>query len=140
MAWIPQTSRNQADSGDPEDLVDRTGWASDPEWLWDLNAAWSFNNLYAYYQVNFVDGGWINKSQTDTRADYYLGVNGQPITQFDSYWTDLVGVAYNYDDKLSFTVRVNNPLDHDGSESRYQTERGLSFVGRTITTSFTYRF
>ena len=49
-------------------------------------------------------------------------------------------VAYNFDDRLSFTVRVNNPLDHDGSESRYQTERGLNFVGRTVTTSFTYRF
>tara|TARA_A200000113_G_scaffold56429_1_gene47626 strand:+ start:3747 stop:7010 length:3264 start_codon:yes stop_codon:yes gene_type:complete len=142
LTWrgYQQTSRNQADSGDPADLVDRTGWASDPEWLWDLNASWAFNNVYAYYQVNYVDGGWINKSQTDTREDYYLGVNGQVINQFDSYWTDLVGVAYNFDDRLSFTVRVNNPLDHDGSESRYQTERGLNFVGRTVTTSFTYRF
>jgi len=135
-----QDKRNQADSGDPDDLIDKTGYASDPEWLWDLTVAWSYDDYYAYYQADFVDGGWINKQQTDIRADRYLGKNGRPITEFDSYWTDTIGFVWTPSDDLTFAVRVNNPLDHDGSEGRYQTERRLSFIGRTITTQLTYQF
>jgi len=45
--------------------------ASDPEWSWDLTVGWSYNKFYAYYQADFVDGGYINKQQTDIRADRY---------------------------------------------------------------------
>jgi hypothetical protein len=41
---------------------------------------------------------------------------------------------------MSFSVRVNNPLDHDGSESRYQTERRVSLLGRSVTTQFKLKF
>jgi len=142
VSWrgYQQDKRNQADSGDPADLVDKTGYASDPEWLWDLTVAWSYKNYYAYYQADFVDGGWINKQQTDIRADRYIGKNGQPITEYDSYWTDTIGFVWQPNEDLTFAVRVNNPLDHDGSEGRYQTERRLSFIGRTITTQLTYKF
>ena len=135
-----QDKRNQADSGDPADLIDKTGYAEDPEWLWDLTVAWSYDDYYAYYQADFIDGGWINKQQTDIRADRYLGKNGQPITEYDSYWTDTIGFVWTPMDDLTFAVRVNNPLDHDGSEGRYQTERRLQFIGRTITTQLTYQF
>ena len=142
VSWrgYQQDKRNQADSGDPADLVDKTGYASDPEWLWDLTVAWSYKDYYAYYQADFVDGGWINKQQTDIRADRYIGKNGQPITEYDSYWTDTIGFVWQPNEDLTFAVRVNNPLDHDGSEGRYQTERRLTFVGRTITTQLTYKF
>ena len=142
VSWrgYQQDKRNQADSGDPADLVDKTGWASDPEWLWDLTIAWSYDNYYAYYQADYVDGGWINKQQTDLRYDRYLDVNGNPITQYDSYWTDTIGFVWTPTEDLTLAIRVNNPLDHDGSEGRYQTERGLNFIGRTVTTQLTYNF
>ena len=142
VSWraYQQDQRFVADSGDPADLVDKTGWSSDPEWSWDLTVGWSYNKFYAYYQADFVDGGYINKQQTDIRADRYLGKNGQPITQYDSYWFDTIGLVYRPNDNMSFSVRVNNPLDHDGSESRYQTERRISLIGRTITTQFKLKF
>jgi hypothetical protein len=135
-----QDKRFVADSGDPADLVDKTGYASDPEWSWDMTVGWSYKNWYAYYQADFVDGGYINKIQTDVRADRYIGKNGQPITEYDSYWFDTIGLVYRPNDNMSFSVRVENPLDHDGSESRYQTERQISLIGRTITTQFKLKF
>ena len=142
VSWraYQQDQRFVADSGDPADLVDKTGWSSDPEWSWDLTVGWSYNKFYAYYQADYVDGGWINKQKTDIRADRYLGANGQPITEYDSYWFDTIGLVYRPNDNMSFSVRVNNPLDHDGSESRYQTERRVLLVGRTITTQFKLKF
>jgi hypothetical protein len=135
-----QDKRFVADSGDPDDLIDKTGYASDPEWSWDMTVGWSYKNWYAYYQADFVDGGYINKIQTDVRADRYIGKNGQPITEYDSYWFDTIGLVYRPNDNMSFSVRVENPLDHDGSESRYQTERQISLIGRTITTQFKLKF
>ena len=142
VSWraYQQDQRFVADSGDPEDLIDKTGYASDPEWSWDLSVGWSYNKFYAYYQADYVDGGYINKQQTDIRADRYLGENGQPITEYDSYWFDTIGLVYRPNDSMSFSVRVNNPLDHDGSESRYQTERQVSLLGRSVTTQFKLKF
>ena len=142
VAWrgMQQDKRNQADSGDPADLVDKTGWASDPEWTHDLTIAWAYDNYYTYYKMDFVDGGYINKQQTDIRADRYIGASGQAMTQYDGYFTDIIGFAWTPKDNITFTTRVSNPLDHDGSESRYQTERSLRFIGRSVTTSLVVKF
>lgn len=142
VSWrgLQQDKRFIADSGDPADLVDKTGWSSDPEWTSDLSIAWNYKNLSMFYQADFVDGGYINKQQTDIRADRYIGYDGNPMTEYDGYFTDTIGAVYNYKDNMTFVVRINNPLDHDGSEGRYDTNRRLQFVGRTITTQFKIRF
>ena len=93
-----------------------------------------------FYQADFVDGGYVNKQQTDIRADRYIGYDGKPFTEYDSYWFDTIGAVYNYGDNMTFAIRISNPLDHDGSEGRYDTNRRLSFIGRTITTQFQIRF
>ena len=90
--------------------------------------------------MDFVDGGYINKQQSDLRADRYIGANGQPITQYDGYFMDTIGFNWAPRENVTFTARVNNPLDHDGSESRYQTERSLAFIGRSVTTSLVVKF
>ena len=142
VSWraYQQDQRLTAASGDPDDLVDKTGWASDPEWSWDISVGWSYNKFYTYYQADFVDGGYINKDNTDVNPNRYIGANGQAITEYDSYWTDTIGMLYRYNDDISLSIRVNNPLDHDGSESRYQTERMVSFLGRSVTTQFKIKF
>jgi hypothetical protein len=142
ISWrgLQQDQRFVADSGDPEDLVDKTGWASDPEWSWDLAVSWSYKDLSVFYQADFVDGGYVNKQQTDIRADRYIGYDGKPFKEYDSYWFDTIGAVYNYGDNMTFAIRISNPLDHDGSEGRYDTNRRLSFIGRTITTQFQIRF
>ena len=62
------------------------------------------------------------------------------MTEYDGYWFDTVGYVYEHNDNLQFIVKVNNPLDHDGSESRYQEERAVRLLGRSITTSLYYKF
>ena len=44
VSWrgLQQDQRFVADSGDPADLVDKTGYASDPEWTWDLTVGWAY--------------------------------------------------------------------------------------------------
>ena len=142
VSWrgLQQDQRFVADSGDPADLVDKTGYASDPEWTWDLTVGWAYKDLTVFYQADFVDGGYVNKQQTDIRADRYIGYDGKPFTEYDSYWFDTIGAVYNYGDNMTFSIRINNPLDHDGSEGRYDTNRRLQFIGRTITTQFQIRF
>ena len=142
VSWrgLQQDQRFEADSGDPADLIDKTGWASDPEWTYDLTVGWAYKDLTVFYQADFVDGGYVNKQQTDIRADRYIGYDGKPFTEYDSYWFDTIGAVYNYGDNMTFSIRINNPLDHDGSEGRYDTNRRLSFIGRTITTQFQIRF
>ena len=137
---LQQDKRNQADSGDPADLVDKTGWSSDPEWTHDLTLAWGYKNYYSYYKMDFVDGGYINKQQTDENPDRYIGAEGQSLIKYDGYFTDTLGFVWRPSDKSSLAIRVTNPMDHDGSESRYQTERGLQFIGRSVSTSFTVKF
>ena len=90
--------------------------------------------------MDFVDGGYINKQQTDIRADRYIGANGQAMTQYDGYFTDTLGYVYTPTDDITLAIRINNPLDHDGSEDRYQVERGVRLIGRTISTSFSIKF
>ena len=43
VSWrgLQQDQRFVADSGDPADLIDKTGYASDPEWTWDLTVGWA---------------------------------------------------------------------------------------------------
>ena len=137
---LQQDKRNQADSGDPADLVDKTGWSSDPEWTHDLTLAWGYKNYYSYYKMDFVDGGYINKQQTDENPDRYIGAEGQSLIKYDGYFTDTLGFVWRPSDKSTLAIRVTNPMDHDGSESRYQTERGLQFTGRSVSTSFTVKF
>ena len=57
-----------------------------------------------------------------------------------SYWFDTIGAVYNYGDNMTFAIRISNPLDHDGSEGRYDPNRRVAFIGRTITTQFQIRF
>ena len=142
VSWrgMQQDKRNQADSGDPADLVDKTGWSSDPEWTSDLAVSWNYKDLSVFYQADFVDGGYVNKQQTDIKADRYIGYDGQPFTEYDGYFFDTIGAVYNYKDNMTFAIRISNPLDHDGSESRYDENRRLTFVGRTITTQFKIKF
>jgi iron complex outermembrane receptor protein len=142
LAWrgYQQDKRNQADSGDPADLVDKTGYASDPEWVQDLTIGLAKNDHFAYYKMDFVDGGYINKQQTDIRADRYIGASGQPMTEYDGYFTDTIGYVYTPTEDITLAIRVSNPLDHDGSEDRYQVERGTLLIGRTISTSFSIKF
>jgi outer membrane receptor protein involved in Fe transport len=135
-----QDKRNQADSGDPADLVDKTGYASDPEWVQDLTIGLAKDDHFAYYKMDFVDGGYINKQQTDIRADRYIGASGQAMTEYDGYFTDTIGYVYTPTDDITLAIRINNPLDHDGSEDRYQVERGIQLIGRTISTSFSIKF
>ena len=132
--------RLEADSGDPEDLIDNTGDASNPEWTQDLTIGLAKGDHYAYYKMDFVDGGYINKNETDVKPDKYLDRNGNPITKYDGYWFDTVGYVYQPNDKLQLIVKVNNPFDHDGSESRYQVERAVNILGRSITTTLYYKF
>jgi hypothetical protein len=142
VSWrgMQQDKRNQADSGDPADLVDKTGWSSDPEWTSDLAVSWNYKDLSVFYQADFVDGGYVDKQQTDARADRYIGYDGQPFIEYDGYFTDTIGAVYNYKDNMTFAIRISNPLDHDGSESRYDENRRLQFIGRTITTQFKIKF
>jgi len=137
---MQQKERLEADSGDPADLIDSTGDASNPEWTQDLTLGYSKGKHYAYYKADFVASGYIDKVETDTRADKYLDRAGNPITEYDGYWFDTVGYVYEHNDNLQFIVKVNNPLDHDGSESRYQEERAVRLLGRSITTSLYYKF
>jgi hypothetical protein len=90
--------------------------------------------------MDFVAGGYINKNETDTRADKYLDRNGNIITEYDGYWFDTIGYVYQPTDNLQLILKVNNPLDHDGSESRYQEERAVQLLGRSITTTLYYKF
>lgn len=142
MAWrgYQQDKRNQADSGDPADLVDRTGYASDPEWVQDLTIGYARDDHFAYYKMDFVDGGYINKQNTDERADRYIGAAGQVMTEYDGYFTDTLGYVYTPTEDITLAIRVSNPFDHDGSEDRYQVERGIQLIGRTISTSFSIKF
>ena len=137
---MQQKERLEADSGDPADLIDSTGDASNPEWTQDLTLGYSNGKHYAYYKADFVAGGYIDKVETDTRADKYLDRAGNPMTEYDGYWFDTVGYVYEHNDNLQFIVKVNNPLDHDGSESRYQEERAVRILGRSIMTSLYYKF
>ena len=41
---------------------------------------------------------------------------------------------------MTFAIRISNPLDHDGSEDRYDINRRVTLIGRTITTQFQIRF
>ena len=137
---MQQKERLEADSGDPEDLVDTTGDASNPEWTQDLTIGLANGNHYAYYKMDFVAGGYINKNETDTRPDKYLDRNGNVITEYDGYWFDTIGYVYQPTDNLQLILKVNNPWDHDGSESRYQEERAVQILGRSVTTTLYYKF
>ena len=135
-----QDKRNEADSGDIADLVDKTGWASEPENVYDITFGLQTGNLFTYWKVDGQTGGWINKNNTDSRADYYIGANGTAIHKYGGYWTDTLGMVYTPNDQTTLTLRIDNPLDHDGSESRYDTERGLIFQGTNINAGLVYKF
>ena len=135
-----QDKRNEADSGNIADLVDKTGWASEPENVYDITFGLTRGDLFAYWKIDGRSGGYINKNNTDSRADYYIGADGNVITKYGGYWSDTLGLVYTPSDDLTVTLRIDNPLDHDGSESRYDTERGLIFQGMKFNTGITYRF
>ena len=134
-----QDKRNEADSGNIADLVDKTGWASEPENVYDITFGLTRGDLFAYWKIDGRSGGYINKNNTDSRADYYIGADGNVITKYGGYWSDALGLVYTPSDDLTVTLRIDNPLDHDGSESRYDTER-FNFQGMKFNTGITYRF
>ena len=110
----------------PDDLVDFTGQYNEPEWLYDITLSYSYGRWSGYYQADFTSGGKININQQ--YDDQYLDFEGNPISEFDGYWMDSIGVLYRPTDKLLLRMNVNNPLGLDGSESRFTEEQGLLFT------------
>jgi hypothetical protein len=129
-----------APTGNPEDLEDFTGDYSEPEWLYDITIGLSRDKHAIYYQVDGRSGGYIEKFQNmEDQADKYIGLNGQPIVEWDGYWTDAVSYGYTPSDNMAIAVNLTNPFDLDGDEDRFPIERNLR-LSQTLSVGFRYSF
>ena len=129
-----------APTGNPADLEDFTGDYSEPEWLYDITIGLSRDKHAIYYQVDGRSGGYIEKFQNmEDQADKYIGLNGQPIVEWDGYWTDAVSYGYTPSDNMAIAVNLTNPFDLDGDEDRFPIERNLR-LSQTLSVGFRYSF
>jgi len=135
-----QQNFESAPTGNPDDLKDFTGQYNEPEWIYDMVLGLNKNNWGVYYNVDGQTGGSINKFQDmENQADKYIDLNGQVITQFDGYWTDSVSVVYNPSESTSMTFNLSNPFNMDGTESRFQAERGFRLF-QTLSLGVRHKF
>ena len=135
-----QQNFESAPTGNPDDLKDFTGQYNEPEWIYDMVLGLNKNNWGVYYNVDGQTGGSINKFQDmENQADKYIDLNGQVITQFDGYWTDSVSVVYNPSESTSMTFNLSNPFNMDGTESRFQAERGFKLF-QTLSLGVRHKF
>jgi outer membrane receptor protein involved in Fe transport len=129
-----------APTGNPEDLEDFTGDYSEPEWLYDITIGLSRDNHAVFYQVDGRSGGYIEKFQNiEDQPDKYIGLNGEPILEWDGWWTDAVSYTYTPNDNMAFAVNLTNPFDLDGDEDRFPAERNLR-LSQTLSVGFRYSF
>ena len=129
-----------APTGNPDDLEDFTGAYSEPEWLYDITIGLSRDNHAVFYQVDGRSGGYIEKFQNiETQPDKYIGLNGEPILEWDGWWTDAVSYAYTPNDNMAFAVNLTNPFDLDGDEDRFPAEINLR-LSQTLSVGFRYSF
>jgi hypothetical protein len=75
----------------------------------------------------------------EDQADKYIGLNGQPIVEWDGYWTDAVSYGYTPSDNMAIAVNLTNPFDLDGDEDRFPIERNLR-LSQTLSVGFRYSF
>jgi hypothetical protein len=127
-------------TGEPADLKDYTGQYDEPEWIYDMVFGLNKNNWGVYYNVDGQSGGSINKFQDmENQADKYIDLNGQVINEYQGYWTDSVSVVYNPSEATSMTFNLSNPFNMDGTEARFQAERGFQLF-QTLSLGVRHKF
>ena len=133
----------QATAASP--VVDTTGAFSKPEnrflHTWD----WSYDDWYVYVDGVYTDGGltdfYWNK---ETQADKYVYMNADGSTgrtfpfEMDGYWSFSGGVVYDYNENMSFVVRVTNLNDQQCSGDECYLPG--YFVPRTFSFGFRYEY
>ena len=93
-----------------------------------------------YYQIDGQSGGYIDILQNmETQADKYIGLDGNVITEFDGYFLDSLAVTWTPREETFVALNISNPFDLDGTESRFDRERGLNLY-QTISLSLRHRF
>ena len=129
-----------APTADPEDLVDYTGQANEPEWIYDILIGLKRDKWGLYYQIDGQSGGYIDILQNmETQADKFIGLDGNVITEFDGYFLDSLSVTWTPREETFVALNVSNPFDLDGTESRFDRERGLNLY-QTVSLSLRHRF
>ena len=130
-----------APTADPDDLVDYTGQASEPEWIYDVLVGLQRDKFGVFYKVDGQSGGYINILQDfETRPDQYIGLDGDPITEFDGYWLDSMAITYTPQDNTFVSLNISNPFGLDGTESnRFDRERGINLY-QTVSLSLRHKF
>ena len=130
-----------APTADPDDLVDYTGQASEPEWIYDVLVGLKRDKFGVYYKVDGQSGGYINILQDfELRPDQYIGLDGEPITEFDGYWIDSMAIVYTPQDNTFVSLNISNPFGLDGTESnRFDRERGINLY-QTVSLSLRHKF
>lgn len=129
-----------APTADPEDLVDYTGQANEPEWIYDVLVGLKRDKWGLYYQVDGQSGGYINILQDQEQfPDQYIGLDGKPITEFDGYWLDSLAITWTPREETFVALNISNPFDLDGTESRFDRERGINLY-QTVSLSLRHKF
>jgi outer membrane cobalamin receptor len=130
-----------APTANPDDLVDYTGQASEPEWIYDVLVGLQRDKFGVFYKVDGQSGGYINILQDfETRPDQYIGLDGDPITEFDGYWLDSMAITYTPQDNTFVSLNISNPFGLDGTESnRFDRERGINLY-QTVSLSLRHKF
>ena len=130
-----------APTADPDDLVDYTGQASEPEWIYDVLVGLQRDKFGVFYKVDGQSGGYINILQDqEAFPDQYIGLDGNPITELDGYWLDSVAITYTPQDNTFVSLNISNPFGLDGTESsRFDRERGINLY-QTVSLSLRHKF
>jgi len=130
-----------APTADPDDLVDYTGQASEPEWIYDILFGLKRDKWGVYYQIDGQSGGYINILQDmDLYPDQYIGLDGEVITEFDGYFLDSLAITWTPTEETFMALNISNPFDLDGTESsRFDRERGINLY-QTVSLSLRHKF